>query len=134
MAKKREVKKVRDDSDVPKITLKDIKEPTKMILTDYAGPFGSNDHPEYGESYLLNVTLEGEPRKLFLNEKSVAGKAFWRAVDGGKLAVVDMGGTMELIFRPRDTGNPPPADVMVGLRFGKATAKGSAASDEDVPF
>jgi hypothetical protein len=131
-------KKVRDDSDAPKITLKEIKEATKMLLTDYAGPFGSDEHPEYGESYLLNVVVDDEPRKLFLNEKSVAGKTFFRAVDDGKMYAVDMGGTMELIFRPRDTGNPPPADVMVGLRFGKVTAKGSKSSDEgdeaDLPF
>jgi hypothetical protein len=126
MAKK-EQRKIRDDADVPKVTLKDFREVSKLTLTDYAGPFSSADHPEYGESYLLNLDDGGSKKKLFLNQKSAAGKVFFKAVDSGRLSIVDMGGTMELIFRPKAVEGSD--NIMVELRFGKATVK-----QESAPF
>jgi hypothetical protein len=128
-------KKVRDDADVPQLKLKEIDEVAAITLTDYAGPFGSSEHPEYGESYLLNILRDGKKMKLFLNEKTAAGKAFVKAMDSGKLSEVDMGGTLELILRPRlvvsENGEE---NTMVQLRFGKASGKTVSDDQAEIPF
>lgn len=127
--KKSQKKSVRDDTDNPKLTLKDITTIRTFALTDYAGPFSS----EYGESYLTQLTeSNGKKWKLFLSTgnaegegSSAAGRAFKKALDEGKLEPVDMGGTLQLIFRPKPVGKE--GNIMVDLRFGKSTVVAEAS-------